>query len=163
MYGTANISPCGRYRYTLRRVWDAALPEVSFIMLNPSTADAETDDPTIRRVVGFARSWGFGSVSVFNLFALRATDPSELFRTVKAQEETGGPENDRVLASIPADRVVVAAWGTWAEEFTARERYVRDMFKGRLRCLGLTKDGHPRHPLYVRADTQHQEFPERAS
>ncbi|MDB5297796.1 MAG: hypothetical protein JWO31_3779 [Phycisphaerales bacterium] len=71
----AVLSPCERYRYVLHRWWDESKPAVCWLMLNPSTADAATDDPTIRKCCGFARAWGAGGIAVVNLFALRATDP----------------------------------------------------------------------------------------
>ena len=91
----ATISDCGRYRYGLWRIWNWQLPNAVFIMLNPSTADAETDDPTIRRCVGFARSWDLGGVHIANLFALRASDPGEL---ANAQDPIGSA-NDMYLVS----------------------------------------------------------------
>lgn len=157
MRSTATISPCGTYRYMLRRIWDEALPPCYWIMLNPSTADAEHDDPTIRRVVAFSRGWGFGSANVVNLFAIRGTDPAILSRTAI---DRVGPNNDATLESIPHDCKVVAAWGSSMVNFTGgRAIKVRQMFKDRLSCLGRTRDGHPRHPLYVRADTELQQYP----
>lgn len=154
MLKTATISPCGKYRYTLRRIWDHALPPCYWIMLNPSTADDKEDDPTIRRVIGFSRSWGCGSADVFNLFALRATDPMAL----QLEDDPVGPENDHHLSTIAKDRMVVAAWGTWGD-YRSRALAMRRMFDGRLICLGTTKDGHPRHPLYVRADAPRVPYP----
>lgn len=144
--GAAVLSGCGRYRYLLTRRW-ADDPAVTFVMLNPSTADATTDDPTIRRCIGFAKSWGYGSLNVVNLFAFRATDPRDLL----AATDPVGPRNDAFLHDyLP---VSVAAWGAH-KLAVARARQVMQAFAGRplLWCLGVTKDGHPRHPLYVRAD-----------
>ena len=102
-------TPPARYRYRLSRTWDPTGPVVAFVMLNPSTADAEVLDPTVRRCVGFARGWGFGSLEVVNLFAFRATDPRDLLRAAAPV----GAANDRAIldAASAADRVVVA-WGT---------------------------------------------------
>lgn len=150
----AFISECGAYRYWLERRWDETLPACAFIMLNPSTADASKDDPTIRRVVGFSKAWGFGGVNVYNLFALRATDPREL----RKHPAPVGPDNDIYLGQIPEEAVIVAAWGSWGDHLH-RAFDVRRMFKERLSCLGLTNGGHPRHPLYISADTPRQPYP----
>ena len=104
----AVISDCERYRYRLTRRWDDG-PTCTFIMLNPSTADARKDDPTIRRCIGFARREGCAALLVINCFAFRATKPADLF----AAEDPIGPENDRhiMAASLDADGQVIAAWG----------------------------------------------------
>jgi hypothetical protein len=160
----AALSDCGRYRYLLFDYWDADAPIVLWVMLNPSTADAEVDDPTIRRCRGFTRAWGAGGFEVVNLYAWRATDPRELGRTFhdpvgrwsrRAHNEN---ENDRaiVAAARRADRVI-AAWGAWCGPHPNRPARVLDLLAGQGRqveALGLTKDGHPRHPLYVRGDVE---------
>ena len=92
----AAFSPDRRYRYTLRRQWDDALPYCLFVMLNPSTADATQDDPTIRRCIGFTKAWGFGGLLVGNLFALRSTDPAALYHA----DDPVGPENDSCLRTL---------------------------------------------------------------
>src|SRR6185312_12359012 len=109
---SAYISDCGRYRYGLGREWDyPAKPALTFIMLNPSTADAEQDDPTIRRCIGFAKRDGFGALTVLNLYALRATDPRELERA----DDPKGPENDTMLRlHLKRGGTFVAAWGACA-------------------------------------------------
>lgn len=147
MLRTAIISECGTYRYTLSRCWDPPKPSCAFVMLNPSTADATQDDPTIRRCIGFAKAWGYGGVDVLNLFALRATDPSAL----RSHPDPIGPDNDEYLRSLRG-RFVVAAWGVHGA-LNGRGEAVRKMLGDRLAVLGLTKDGHPRHPLFVRGDT----------
>ena len=149
--GTANFSPCGRYRYELTRSWDAKLPELLVVMLNPSTADAAEDDPTIRRVVGFATSHGYGELRVVNLYAEIAVDPAALW-----QRDAVGPLNDEVLRDRLVPRSlngmpVLAAWGT-SEWSRRRAPAVLALVPGvNWHCLGTTKDGSPRHPLYVRA------------
>ncbi len=150
----AFLSPCGTYRYWLERRWDETLPACAFIMLNPSTADASKDDPTIRRVMGFCEAWGFGGVNVYNIFALRSTDPAAL----KSHPDPIGPDNDTYLGQIPDDAVVVAAWGTHGA-YRGRAFEVRRMFKGRLWCLGTTNDGHPKHPLYIKATQERVRYP----
>lgn len=152
--GGAMMSPCQTYRYWLERKWDETLPQCAFIMLNPSTADATKNDPTIRRVMDFAMSWGFGGVNVYNLFALRSTQPEAL----RHHDDPVGPDNDTYLGQIPEDATVIAAWGTHGQ-YLGRAFEVRRMFKGRLWCLGITKDGHPKHPLYIKATQERIRYP----
>lgn len=144
----ADISQDGLYRYSLGRRWDDTLPECVFIMLNPSTADAAQDDPTIRRCMRFARDFGCGSLLVGNLYAFRATDPRDLFGST---EPTGGAKNDAVLADLMGrGEYVIAAWGNHGK--SARVTEVASLLGAmRLKALGTTKSGAPRHPLYVPA------------
>lgn len=152
--GSAILSPCGMYRYHLRRDWSVA-PPVVWIMLNPSTADAEQDDPTIRRCMSFARAWWYGGIEVVNLFALRSSNPRDLIDSHEAGIDVVGPDNDEILARVfrGAQRIV-AAWGahrfaTWrAREVVALARAPL-VVAPPLMCLGTTKSGAPRHPLYV--------------
>ena len=157
--GGAEVSPCGRYRYWLWRRWAPPRGEgrdrVLFVMLNPSTADAGVDDPTLRRCIAFARAWGFGSLEVVNLFALRSPDPDRLLRGGAADPEAIGPDNDThlVVAANRAD-VLVVAWGAHPAA-AARRDAVLELLRGRpLHCLGTTRGGEPRHPLYVRGDVR---------
>jgi hypothetical protein len=146
---TADISPCGRYRYSLTRVWNFDLPTVVFIGLNPSKADATADDPTIRRCMGFARDWRFGGLIVVNLFAYRATDP----RILKQVDDPIGSRNDEVIQGFcEAAPRIVAAWGTHGSLADRADQVLR--FLRRPSCLGVTKSGSPRHPLYLAARTQ---------
>jgi hypothetical protein len=148
---SAEISGCGRYRWWLRRAWgDFDGRIVCFVMLNPSTADALRDDPTIRRCIGFAKSWGYTALSVRNLFAYRATDPKEL-RT--ASDPTGGSRGDNELLVSRSADLVICAWGAGVP--FGRDRWMIENFGTvPLHCLGTTKDGSPRHPLYVRGDVR---------
>ena len=135
-------------RYLLTRDFGPG-PTVAFVMLNPSTADATTNDPTIRRTIGFARREGAGRLLVVNLWSRRATKPSELFQMARPG---GGRRNDEALrAAADAAETVVVAWGVHGA-WRGRDRTVAGLLERRLWCLGTTKDGHPRHPLYVRAD-----------
>jgi hypothetical protein len=156
-YG-AGLSDCGTYRYWLTRTWDDARPPLAVVGLNPSTADAEQDDPTIRRCMGFAWAWGHGGLVMLNLFALRSTDPKGLRRAF----DPVGPANDATLLEATKGRRVLCAWGAHGT-YCDRNRRVLDLFNDMdmadgadaardLVCLGTTQDGHPRHPLYVRAD-----------
>lgn len=146
----AVISEDGAYRYRLWREWNAQKPTLAFVMLNPSTADASEDDPTIRRCLGYAKDWGYGKLVVANLFALRSTDPSNL----RDHPNPVGPENDGHLQQVcdGAEKVIVA-WGTDGS-LRDREMEVAGLLDDRdLFALATTKDGHPAHPLYQPADT----------
>lgn len=126
-----------------------------FIMLNPSTADAEIDDPTIRRCMGFARRQGHAGIVVGNLYGLRATDPADLWRFCDPR----GPNNMDALKRIgeealAAGTIVVAAWGGGIHS-----RHPGLPTMPRLYCLGKTKQGYPRHPLYVRSDQPLEPWP----
>ena len=148
---TATFDATRAFRYRLSRTWDASGPGVAFVMLNPSTADADTLDPTVRRCVGFARTWGFGSLEVVNLFAFRATDPRDLLRAAAPV----GAANDRAIvdAVSAADRVVVA-WGARGShrDRAAEVAVLLEAAMVRPMALGTTRHGQPRHPLYLRAD-----------
>ena len=148
---SAAISPCGQYRWWLRREWHGGNGQVlCFICLNPSTADATIDDPTIRRCMRFAQDWGYSALSVRNLFAFRATSPHALLTGA----DPIGPSGDaELLAGLTADRVVVA-WGAsvpFNRDKTVLALFATHFPQKELWCLGRTKGGMPRHPLYVRA------------
>ena len=151
----AVISRCERYRYLLRRHGDVAHPErgtALFVMLNPSKADATEDDPTIRRCRGFARDWGCSGLVVANLYALRATSPSDLWKA----DDPVGPENDAYLRSLAREyREAVFAWGANAPaERVAEVKAIFEDAGARMWCLGVTKSGAPRHPLYIPKDRE---------
>lgn len=148
----ATFSPCGLYRYSLWRKWESG-PMCVFIGLNPSTADATLDDPTIRRCLGFSKAWGFSGLLMLNLFAYRATDPADM----KAAKDPIGPDNDQALHFAHSNTTtVIAAWGTHGT-FKGRDQQVRAMLP-RLHYLRLTKDGHPAHPLYLPASLRPLEW-----
>lgn len=148
----ATISHCGNYRYALWRVWDTSSARLVFVMLNPSKADAVNDDATIRRCVGFARSWGYGSIYVYNMFAYRATDPKELVSAPMRGIDIIGPENDAHLSDVAnMGATVILAWGDHAYGYPGRIRTLKSMLPSGL-CLKITKKGMPNHPLYVRRD-----------
>jgi len=141
------LSPCRTYRYVLWREWDLINPAYAmFIGLNPSTADEVEDDPTIRRCVDYAKRWGYGALCMTNLFAYRETD-REL---MKRHPSPVGKDNDRWLVETAKDAsVVVAAWGTHGVHLRRDQAVIR-LLGRKLNCLGMTKDGHPGHPLYLK-------------
>ncbi|NEQ99153.1 MAG: DUF1643 domain-containing protein [Cyanothece sp. SIO2G6] len=162
----AIFSSCNCYRYGLWRRWDFEQPLLLFIGLNPSTADAVTNDPTIRRCIGFARSWGYGGMMVTNLFAYRATRPQELRQVT----DPIGPETDewivrlcqcvvdstwsittRSITTSHSDTRVMAIWGN-AGAWWGRDRTILNLIRPiipQLYCLSVTKRGQPAHPLYL--------------
>lgn len=146
----AEFSPCGKYRYALWRIWDSTKPKVAFIGLNPSTANATSDDPTIRRVKAFSRDWGFGGVYMLNLFAIISPDPKVL---LECEDPIG--ENDNWTCSIAAKcSAVVFAWGSFPEASrSGRDATIVREFPNAI-CLKKTKGGHPSHPLYIPSNTQ---------
>jgi hypothetical protein len=152
----AAFSPDHVYRYALTRTWDPRVTVLPWVMLNPSTADAFRLDPTVTRCVDFSRRWGYGGLIVLNLYALRSTDS----RALKTHPAPVGPDNRAVIAAVlealgwraPAE--VVCAWG--ANASGGHAGYVLDMIRDaghRPVCLGRTRSGQPRHPLYVRSTT----------
>lgn len=152
----AILSSDRKYRYLLTRTWGSLLPEPRrcvFVMLNPSTADENSNDPTIRRCIDYAKSFGCDSLEVVNLFALRATDPGVL----RYADDPVGPENDdwidRVAGSNPgqnAPTLVVCAWGTFGSMFKRDDEVLKILSEHvKLQCLALTRDGMPAHPLYL--------------
>ena len=151
MTSDAVLSPLGLYRCRLSRTWDDAGEVCAFIMLNPSTADATQDDPTIRRCIGFAKAWGYGSLVVGNIFAFRATDP----RAITVAFDPVGPDNALHLDDIAQDaEIVLCAWGGGRGNFRGQGREVLERFKSaghdpKLHYLSLTKGGQPKHPLYL--------------
>lgn len=150
-YRQAVYSPCERYRYELIIRWDHG-PTLEFVMLNPSTATEQHDDPTIRRCIAFAKQWGYGAVVVRNLYAYRATDPTELVNV----DDPIGPMNRTYLANAIAE-CTVAAWGAHPAAVGWWAGYPYDITSALKRralyCLGTTMRGEPRHPLYVKGDT----------
>ena len=146
----ATFDATGRYRYTLWRSWDETLPRVAFVMLNPSKADASVNDPTIRRCIGFARDWGYGSLEVVNLFAYRATRPQHL---KQASDPVGDETDEFILAASDRAELLVLAWGNWGTLLN-RDRDVLELLGDRPSyCLGRNRSDQPRHPLYLPRQT----------
>lgn len=145
---TAIYSDCERYRYALTRVWDEGGKRAHFIMLNPSTATEYQNDPTVERCERRARALGFGAFRVTNIFAWRDTDP----RAMRAAVDPVGPANDAAIREgCDWADMIIAAWGTHGAHL-GRGAEVEALLAdtGReVHHLGLTRDGHPRHPLYI--------------
>ena len=151
----AIFSDCRTWRYALWRRWDLGLScdMVAFVGLNPSAADESIDDPTIRRCKNFAKKWGFDGMYMLNAYAFRATDPSDM----KAAADPVGPKNDQLLRHYGSEvNAIVACWGAHCE--LTREVVVCQMIGKLVMSLGITKQGRPKHPLYLRADSKPEPF-----
>jgi hypothetical protein len=170
----AVISPDSRYRYMLMREWrDSARPSshateehgstpVVFIMLNPSTANAEEDDPTIRKCVGFARRWGYEKMIAINLFAYRATFPNELYNahTVEGIDLLGPQYGDYLDMVFSEPAYVVAAWGNHGSLLNRNTIMMQHLRQREIKlwCLGVNRDGSPKHPLMPAYDVRRQRY-----
>lgn len=143
---TASISSCGRYRYHLARWWEFNKPAATFIMLNPSTADAEIDDPTIKRCMEFAKRWGCGGIQVVNLFALRTPSPAEMKRAYAPQ---GLFNESTILHAARTSAWVMCAWGNHGSHRGQDKRVMKMLQENGVPtyCLGVTESGQPKHPL----------------
>jgi len=169
----ATISHDGRYRYLLWREWrgsnrpenwhwygakdgngaELGYPKAClFVMLNPSTADGTQDDPTIRRCVGFAKSWGFDRLEVVNLFAYRATKPADLLALREPDDPVGSQNQEYVEDRAAEAGKIICAWGSHGAHLGQDETVLGWCGPKSTWALGLTRDGYPRHPLYVAAN-----------
>ena len=158
---SARFSPDRKYRYLLTRAFPVEYSGglrlvVNFIMMNPSTADEKADDPTIRRCIGFARAWGYTDLNITNLSPFQATDPKELREAGPEPDDVWQENIGVILDMICASDGVVAAWGVHGAIDVRADRVVAAIVEAipdvRLTCLGVTKEGHPRHPLYLPSD-----------
>lgn len=153
--GGATFSNDFKYRYQLWRQWVPDGDFLHFVMLNPSTADATVDDPTIRRCIGFAKAEGFGGIVVNNLYALRATQPKHLMDI----SDPEGPDNVKELGKVLALKMpVVAAWGSFKAKGLKQSQVKLFLMAaaldgGEVWCYGTTKDNQPKHPLYLSGTT----------
>ena len=172
----AVFSDCGRYRYWLERIWNPEKPILPWVLLNGSTAGSVRNDRTVSRVIGFTRRWEFGGLWLVNLYAAMATKPGDLF----AMDENVGPRNRHYVQKTMRDAwqcaqelsdapelTVIAAWGIHGAR-GEQDRRVLDWINRasvpvRLQCLGLTRRGYPRHPLYCAADTARVNYNGRGS
>ena len=148
----SRFSRCHRYRYYLSHRWSDG-EQCVFIGLKHSTATSKEDDATVRKCAAFALRWGYSGFELINLFGLRSRDPSKLARHPKPI----GPANNRWIKRIlNDDKLVVACWGNGGALFQ-REEVIRSM-NCRLHCLGTTKSGQPKHPLYLPLSTPLRAF-----
>jgi hypothetical protein len=153
----AIFSPCRRYRYALTRSIGTSQRVLTGIGLNPSTANAFSNDPTIRRCIGFGQSWECGTYVMLNAYAFKATDPRDMWAAQSLGDDVIGEHNNAAIAlvlGLMGDGVPLAAWGTHAEAERIRDlaRIATDL-RIDLQCLGTNKDGSPKHPLYLAANT----------
>lgn len=159
----ATLSDCGSYRYSLWRKWDASNPQVLFVMLNPSTADAAVDDATIRSCIRLSRSYEYGGFEVVNLMAWRATDPKDI---PNKPSQALGSDNPRIIAAaLERAQDVICAWGAhpYAKHFVGGMLSLIELYAKPAWCFGLTKSGAPKHPLYIKTGTPLQPFSRESS
>ena len=144
----AIFSECRKYRYVLWRTWRGG-SRVVFIGLNPSTADETHDDPTIRRCIGYAKEWGVGGICMLNIFAFRAANPKD----IRLVEDPIG-DNEYYLKAFcnMFSSNVIACWGIWGSHCNRGKQVIEMLGRENLSCLGLTKGGQPKHPLYLKRD-----------
>lgn len=163
---SAELSPDGIYRYTLTREWEDGRC-VAWLMFNPSTADAEQDDPTIRKCVGFSKRWGYGRLVVVNLFAIRSADPKAVRRYGKVEHAIGPLNGYWMAEALSESREVICAWGCAQHHPAINHRISQVMETLKtyanlpLNCLGYRGDGHPRHPLMLAYTTPRETYEER--
>jgi hypothetical protein len=147
MIRSAVLSNCRKYRYSLSRVWDESKPYVLFIGLNPSTADENEDDPTIKRCIDYANRWGYGGLKMANLFAYKATLPSDL----KEAKNPIGVDNDRYIKELSnKSTITVIAWSNDGS-YLDRDKDVLKLIDKPM-CLNVNKSGQPSHPLYQKKE-----------
>lgn len=158
MIKSAVISEDGKFRYRLGREWDATLPSLAFIALNPSTADAQFDDATVRKCIGFGERLGFGSISIVNLFAFRATKPADL----RAAGYQDGPDNvEHIRAVVSQSEHIVCAWGANARGLAQPHKMIGLLrhWERQPKALRFLRDGIPEHPLMLPYSCTLQDFP----
>ena len=144
---SAIFSPCETYRYSLTRVWNDKRKSIIFIGLNPSTADENNDDPTIRKCMHYAYQWDFGGLIMVNLFAFRATHPNDL---KKSKLPVGKNNNHFIINSIKESEMTIVAWGNDGQLY-GRDKEVLKLISNPM-CLNINKTGQPAHPLYQKND-----------
>lgn len=145
--GRTVLSDCRRYRYSLSREWEAQPAYVLWLMLNPSTADAMNNDATIRRCIRYSKDWGFGGLMVGNLYAYRATDPTQLFTV---PDPVGPENNEAILEMAIRAQLIVCAWGQRGPQPERRRNVLRHLDVPEFRqvhALRINGNGEPGHPL----------------
>ena len=142
-----------RFRYALWRIWQPSGDKLLFIGLNPSTGNDIKDDPTIRRMVGFAKSWGFGGLFVGNLFSFVSSDPARLFFEM-AREHTNGPADIALRRMRELCTLVVVGWGEVGKRCGSRPAEVLALIEKPVHCIKANRSGEPSHPLYLRSSSQ---------
>lgn len=154
----ATFSDCERYRYVLERIWDARLPKLCYLMMNPSTATEVDNDPTIERCQRRAVKLGFGAITIVNMFPFRETYSSQLGLV---PDLIGDPDHadSAITQAVKSADLTICGWGEHTEVILPRVRHVINVLKenglsGRLYALHINKDGSPQHPLYVGYDKQ---------
>jgi len=143
-----------KYRYLLTRKWADGNEKITWIMLNPSTADAFKDDPTIRRCIGFSQKWGASNLDIVNLFAYRSTDPRKLY---KIDDPIGAKNDEIILNSTKNAKKIIIAWGNHGILYD-RDKYVLSNllkeYSNKIYILKRLKSGQPGHPLYIPYNTK---------
>lgn len=152
---SAIFSPCRKYRFTLERHWKREKGFALFVCLNPSTADENIDDPTIRRCIRFSETWGYGGLVMCNIFSLRSTDPKALY--TQSLIEPISENYNYIEKYSKFAGITIAAWGNHGDLNSRGETVLRSFLKKPYH-LGLTKSGQPKHPLYLRSNTKPQPF-----
>lgn len=144
----AVFSPYRQYRYLLWRHWQMEERKLAIIGLNPSTADEDNDDPTIRRCIDFANRWGFGGIYMLNMFAYRATDPKKM---MAAAEPVGSDNRSTIEKILCENPIVLCAWGVHGTYRNQDIEVMHWLDRPGIKplCLGRTKNHQPRHPLYI--------------
>ena len=141
----AIISTDKKYRYSLSRIWNEKLPLVAFVGLNPSTADDKIDDPTLIRCIAYAKKWQYGGVYMINLFAYRATEPSEMKNAIEPVGEENTEHIKKVISNVDK---VICAWGNDGA-FLNQNKMILSLIETPY-CLKVNKTGEPAHPLYLK-------------
>jgi len=166
MKGTAQFSDCLKFRYTLTRDWSISGEEkknILFLMLNPSTADADIFDPTVKRCFNYAKRWGYNHMTVCNIYAYRATNPKDMLRAKEEGINIIGQHNDSYIWGCAMEaQKIICAWGAspWSRDRAKEVIQVLERYCGeKLFCLKKSKDGCPVHPLYQKNDLIPAKFP----
>lgn len=147
----AVLSECSQYRYSLSRIWDETKPIIGFIALNPSTADHVEDDRTISRCINFSKLWGFGGFYMLNLFAYRATKPSDM---MQSDSPIGSENNKYILELNNKVEKIVVCWGDKGRHKSRAREVIKLLSNNDLYCISINNSGEPKHPLYIKGDAK---------